>query len=76
MSDEPEDVIDDIADVLDEIDPEHASESELRAAVRRISDLVADGGGEEDDQDADDEEDDVVVEEDDEEEVEDDQPLA
>lgn len=79
MSFEAEEVLDDIADILDEIDPKHSTESELRTAVRRISQLVADAGDGEEDGDEDDEEDDLVeVEEDDEEEEagEDEQPLA
>lgn len=52
-----EDIVDEIQDVLDAIDVEHASEAQLRTAVRRISDLVA---GEEEDEDEEEEEDEGV----------------
>ena len=71
-AEDAEDVLEDVANVLDEIDPERASEQQLRSVVRRISDLVAtadDGEGEEDEED----EDDVEVEEGDGEEDEEDE---
>ena len=45
-----DDVIENIEDVLDDIDVEHATESELRTAVRKISELIAEASEEEEEE--------------------------
>ena len=66
MSD-PEDLIESIEEVLDNVDVEHASESQLRFALQKISDLMATAEDEEEedeeDEDEEDEEEGVEVDE-------------
>lgn len=67
---DPEDVIENIEDVLDEIDADHASESELRTAVRKISELIAEASEEEEEEEEEEDEeagDEVEVDEEEEE---------
>lgn len=56
---------DEIQDLLDAVDVDSASESELRSVVEQISDLVAgeEDEDEDDEDDEDDDEDDIEVEE-------------
>ena len=51
-----EDLIENIEDVLDDVDVEHSTESELRTAVRKISDLIAEASEEEEEEEDDDDE--------------------
>ena len=64
MLDAFQDLVDDINHVLDATAVAHANESELRAVVERISDLVA-SADEDGDEDDDDEDEDVEIDEED-----------
>jgi len=57
---DPEDVIENIEDVLDEIDAEHASESQLRTTVRKISELISEASDEEEEEEEEEEDSDEV----------------
>lgn len=65
-----EDLIENIEDVLDEIDIEQATESELRTVVRKISELIAEASEEEEEEEEDEEDgEEVEVEEEEEKEA-------